>query len=132
MSKSIQEREIEFQDAMKNWVETKSKKYWDMMFLRILDACTNILKSKAVGIHIRDLEEVALDSTLYCMHLIKDNGVRPEKLSSFCYLPCIRYLHPAKKQFQDKISTFTDIAGSNNIENEDRFFEEVLENGRRI
>ena len=107
--KPIQEREEEFQTALKEWTETRSKNSWDVMFFHILDCCTNILKKKAVGIRLKELDETALEAALYCMHLIRDNGARPEKLSSWCYLPVKRYLYSERKKLADKMIMFSDI-----------------------
>ena len=61
------------------------KKAWDLMWMLVQDACTNIAKSKAYGITIPDLEGKACDATIKIMSKIKE-GCHPRRLSSYCFL----------------------------------------------
>lgn len=56
----------------------KSKEIWDKMFLILRDIALSLAKKKANGIKIPDLEEKALDATVYSLDLIK-RGKGPKK-----------------------------------------------------
>lgn len=49
----------------------RSKEVWDRMFLILRDIAISLCKKKANGIKIPDLEEKALNATIYSMDLIK-------------------------------------------------------------
>ena len=105
-AEKIAKAESDFQEALQTWESNKDnvigKSAWDKMFYLVLDCCTNIFKSKAYNIHINDLDGKALDSTIYIMSFIKDRGARPEKLSSYCYMRCIKFLYDSNTQFYEK------------------------------
>lgn len=114
MSKDLEQREKEFQDAMKKWDSTKEKKYWDIMFLRVMDVCHNIAAKKLVGVRIdpEEFENRWMNAAMYVMSDIQ-KGRRPEKLSSYCYLRVFKFLYnPSDKQY-DKMSSI-DITDPDN------------------
>ena len=82
---TTEEKEKAFQDALSLWIKTNDKKQWDIMFNRVYEACLNIGKTKCYNIVVRDLDDKVMEATLDVMSKIKE-GVRPKKLSSFCYL----------------------------------------------
>lgn len=93
LSQPKDENEKEFQEA---W----DRKDWDKIWMCTHICCLNIIKSwykkHNVIIPDEDLFEKVTDSTAYCMKFFK-KGVRPEKLSSYTYLRCIRYIIDKKE-----------------------------------
>ena len=73
----------------------------DTMWFSVFAACSNICKSiyrrRNVIIPDDELYEKIIDATSYCMKFILTRGVRPEKLSSYCYLRCLRYINDKKE-----------------------------------
>lgn len=95
--KEVEENERAFQEAMSQWVTTGGKQYWDTMFYCVRNACLYMAKNKCYGIVVRDLNDKVMDATLDVMNKIKNDGERPEKLSSFCYLYTIGKLWSKKE-----------------------------------
>lgn len=111
--KTVEENEKDFQDAYENYWHGSSnpklqKQNWDKMFLAVLLACTNITKRICCQrkIILQDLDEVSLDAAMYCMKFI-GRGIRPRKLSSYCYLR-VRYIldMPSRKWYDKNIVQF--------------------------
>lgn len=79
------ENEQNFQDA-------QSKNDWEKMFMCVYYACTNICKSiytdRKVVVPNELLNDVITDSTICVMKKVKE-GVKIDKLSSYCYLWCL-------------------------------------------
>lgn len=94
-------REQRFQDALSGWLSNNNAESWNTMWICVLDCCTNICKSKAKNKYIPELDQKALDATIYIMDFIR-RGARPEKLSSYCYLRCVKYLLDPKTQFWER------------------------------
>lgn len=86
---SSKEQEREFQEAMSHWIEYNDKKSWDLMFLRVYEAC-KALSKKMLKVSLDDMvfHDRLMDAVLTVMENIK-NGTRPNKLSSYCYFPCL-------------------------------------------
>ena len=105
MSKSkkevVDEKEKLFQKAY-------DENDWDTMWACIIDCCKNIILSKCYGIVVRDVDEKALDSAIKVVTKIK-TGVRPEKLSSFCYLYVIGTIYNKKEIIWDRSTDFSDF-----------------------
>lgn len=93
---AVEENEKAFQDALSLWVKTNDKKQWDKMFFCVQKACLYMAKNKCHNIVVRDLDDKVMDATLDVMSKIKE-GVRPKKLSSFCYLYTIGRLWSKKE-----------------------------------
>lgn len=108
MEKKVEEKEIKFQEAMKNWVATNEKKYYDEMWFCVYDCIENIMKSKAFGIRVPCLTDKAMDATCKVMNKILNDGVRPEKLSSYCYLWAIGALYDKKTAKWERTESFDD------------------------
>lgn len=89
------EQEVMFQSALTHWKINKDKKSWDDMFMRAYECCKAIIKKRAYGIQIPELEGKALDAATYCMDLI-NRGNYPAKLSSMCYLHCSKFMYSDK------------------------------------
>ena len=99
----IAKAESDFQEALQAWISNNSdRNAWNTMYLLVYDCCINICKSKARNKHIDDLEGKALDATNYIMSFIRDRGARPEKLSSYCYMRCVKYLIDPAVQFYER------------------------------
>lgn len=104
------ENESKFQKAWDRYwhqetTKAGQKKQWDIMFLCVQFACENMAKSKAYGIRIVDLEGKALDATVKIMQKINE-GLRPDKLSSYCYLWVIGELWSKKHRRWEESTSF--------------------------
>lgn len=95
--KEVEDNENTFSKALSLWVDTQEKQYWDTMFYCVYKACLYEAKSKCYGIVVRDLNDKVVDATLDVMNKIKNDGERPKKLSSFCYLYTIGKLWSKKE-----------------------------------
>lgn len=107
-----EQNEACFQTAYDEWNRAKenhdpdgAKDAYDMIWFSIQFACGNIAKSiytkRNIIVPEEDLEEIILDSTMYVMKFI-NKGVRPDKLSSYCYLRVRRFIDEPKKVWADK------------------------------
>lgn len=107
-----EQNEARFQEAYDSWSLAKEnndqkgiKDAYDIIWFSIQFACGNIAKSiytkRNVIISDEDLEEIILDSTMYVMKFI-NKGVRPDKLSSYCYLRVRRFIDEPKKIWEDQ------------------------------
>lgn len=106
----INQNEIDFQTAYdKYWhqetTEVGKKQQWDRMWFCVYYACLNLCKKiyKQRNIIVEDelLYDNATDSTAYVMKFIK-KGVRPLKLSSYCFLRCRKFIDDPKVIWYDK------------------------------
>lgn len=111
---STEEQERLFQEAMKEWDNTKSKDAWDRMWARVYECCKALAIKKAPGKPL--LEERAMDATILVMDRIERLRARPEKLSSYCYWPVVASIQgpKAKKEdqelaMQDEIEDYTEL-----------------------
>lgn len=93
---AVEENERNFQEALSLWVAANNKKDWDRMFFCVYKACLYMAKNKCYNIVVRDLDDKVMDATLDVMNKIRE-GVRPDKLSSFCYLYTIGKLWSKKE-----------------------------------
>ena len=100
-----EQNEARFQEAYDCWNKNKDKASYDKMWFSVQFACGNIAKSiytkRNIIVPDEDLEEIILDSTMYVMKFI-NNGVHPNKLSSYCYLRVLRTIQAPKKVWEDK------------------------------
>ena len=100
-----EQNEANFQEAYDSWNINKDKASYDKMWFSVQFACGNIAKSiytkRNIIVPDEDLEEIILDSTMYVMKFI-NKGVRPDKLSSYCYLRVRRFIDEPKKVWYDK------------------------------
>ena len=97
------EKEELFQDALLEWIVLKDDNALANMWFLVSECCSNICKSKLRGVSIGDdrFHDRVIQATSLCMHYILDNGKRPSKLSSFCYLPCIGILYGKAAKTED-------------------------------
>lgn len=100
-----EQNEAIFQEAYNDWNINKDKASYDKMWFSVQFACENIAKSiytkRNIIIPDEDLEEIILDSTMYVMKFI-NKGVRPDKLSSYCYLRVRRFIDEPRKIWEDQ------------------------------
>ena len=100
-----EQNEAIFQEAYNDWTTNKDKASYDKMWFSVQFACGNIAKAiytkRNIIIPDEDLEEIILDSTMYVMKFI-NKGVRPNKLSSYCYLRVRRFIDEPKKIWEDQ------------------------------
>ena len=103
---SLQEKQ--FQDAYDKWEASNytDKRSWDIMFIRVNEACRAIASTFCVGIYNPMFEERVMDATLYFMNRIKKEHIRPAKLSSWCYLGVKGHLYGAKQVREDRELSF--------------------------
>mgnify|MGYP003301491361 CR=1 FL=1 len=106
------ENEERFQSAYDEWDRAKenndsesAKDAYNTIWFSIQFACENIAKAiytkRNVIVPNEDLEEIILDSTLYVMKFI-NKGIRPDKLSSYCFLRVRRFIDDPKKIWYEK------------------------------
>ena len=110
-----EQNETRFQTAYDDWNRAKenrdpkgAKDAYDTIWFSIQFACGNIAKSiytkRNITVPNEDLEEIILDSTMYVMKFI-NKGIRPDKLSSYCYLRVRRFIDEPKKVWYDQNMT---------------------------
>lgn len=97
----LKEREEQFQLELNKWSQTHSKDSYNKLWFYIYDCCTNIMLSKGKKHTIYNLEDKAMDATLKIMNKIVKENVRPTKLSSYCYYPCIEQLYGNKTRREE-------------------------------
>lgn len=99
------ENEAKFQDAYNRWIASgkTDKQAYDEMWFCIDLCCSNICKKIASGHNIGEEEfhNRYMDSVCYVMEFIKNRGVHPSKLSSYCYLRCIKFMQSPQAKFYD-------------------------------
>lgn len=118
---TLQEIEDTFQKIQEHYLEYKDLESWHKMYFYINNCVGNIIKSKIKGLVLRDLDGMITDATLSIMNRYKKSEkFRIEKLSSYCYTPCLYPLYNDKKKFNDKILSL-------NAYLEDTFIEEGKE-----
>lgn len=107
-----EQNEVRFQTAYDEWNRAKenhdpegAKDSYETIWFSIQFACGNIAKAiytkRNVIVPDEDLEDIILDSTMYVMKFI-NKGVRPDKLSSYCYLRVRRFIDEPKKVWYDQ------------------------------
>lgn len=107
-----EQNEARFQEAYDDWARSKENKDVDMIknsydtiWLSVQFACENIAKAiytkRNVIVSNDELSGIVIDSTIYVMKFI-NKGVRPNKLSSYCYLRVRRFIDEPKKVWADK------------------------------
>ena len=109
---TVEQNEDRFQIAYNNWSIAKenknpkeTKKAYDTIWLSVQFACENIAKSiytkRNIIVPQEDLDDITSDSTCYVMKFI-NKGIRPTKLSSYCYLRVRKFIDEPKKIWYDK------------------------------
>lgn len=105
-TKDAAQNEKDFQSAYDRWLVDNNKESYNKIWNCILVVCANIAKNiykkRNVIVSDEDLEEVILDSTMYCIEFICNKKVRPEKLSSYCFLRVRCFIDNPKKVWYDQ------------------------------
>lgn len=127
---AVEENERNFQEALSLWVAANNKKDWDRMFFCVYKACLYMAKNKCYNIVVRDLDDKVMDATLDVMNKIRE-GVRPDKLSSFCYLYTIGKLW-SKKEIRwdraDDIDYYLNVSKYNyDFDEDDKLITNILD-----
>lgn len=109
----ISERNKEFLDAWAKWSETKEKRYWDIMFIRVYDACLQAVKGHlkcCFSMDDDDLADKAVEATCRFMEKIKNNsvtleGVSGSSLSAFVHYPVLEAVYgPTTRRADNEVS----------------------------
>lgn len=83
-------------DFQKAWEEHNVDKMWWCVYNTCLNIAKSIYKSRGVIVPNEVLLEKAVDGASYCLKFILEKNVRPEKLSSYCYLRVLRFIQDPK------------------------------------
>ena len=137
----ISERNKEFLDAWKKWNETKEKKYWDIMWLRVSDACLQAVKSCLRGRFSMDDDDIidkSYSAACRFMEKIKNNaitleGVASSSLSAFVHYPVVEACYgPAVRRADNETctddTTLIDLQGSFTL-NEEWLIDDIENDG---
>lgn len=123
MQKDAKENEEQFQKSYNEWKKTNSECAWKSMYLSVYIACLNICKkiytTRKIIIEDEELVSKAVDSANYTMRFIKEKNVHPEKLSSYCYLRCLKYIQMPKEVWYEKNVSQMPFYNNKEIELED-------------
>lgn len=107
------EQEDEFQRLYDIWINTQDrkeqKKAFDLMFIRILEVCKAIGKKINTAPNNPFLEERCLDAAIYFANRIKTTKIRPNKLSSWCYLGVKGFLYRPLYIREDREESYEEI-----------------------
>lgn len=93
------QNESDFQEA---YDKHDTQKMWWCVYIVCLNIAKSIYKRRGVIVPNERLLEVAIDGTAYCMKFVLEKGVRPEKLSSYCFLRVRRFIDDPKVVKQEK------------------------------
>lgn len=113
--KKPSEQESAFQEAMSKWVANPDdKKAYDEMWLRVHECCKAAASKICKGIPMPSdvFHDRVMEATMKCMRYILDNGKRPIKLSSFCYLPTLGSMQGPRARRED-----TELSYEASVEN---------------
>lgn len=84
------ENEKNFQEALTN---NNSEGMWSSVFITCQNICKSILSKRGVIVSEDELYDLTMDSTMMVMRNILERGVKPEKLSSYCYLRVLAHVN---------------------------------------
>lgn len=107
---NIAENERLFQKAL---AENNDEGMWKAVFIACQNICKSILAKRGFLADEDYLYDLTIDSTMMVMRNIQERGVKPEKLSSYCYMRCFAFCQGYK---QDKLSRKLKEAISNNLD----------------
>lgn len=89
-------------DFQKAWEDHNVDKMWWCVYNTCLNIAKSIYKSRGVIVPNEVLLEKAVDGASYCLKFILEKNVRPEKLSSYCYLRVLRFIQDPKEVWYEK------------------------------
>lgn len=98
------EQESIFQKALDNWYLTSEKKYKDVVWERVFEACkANACKLvKGYNYNPNFIDRV-IQATDTCIRYIFENNKRPRSLITFCYLPTLAAIQGPKAMEEDGV-----------------------------
>lgn len=93
-----------FQSAMTAWDNTNEKKYKDIIWERVFEACkANASKIMAGLPYSVDFIDRVIQATDTCIRYIFENGQRPRRLGTFCYYPTLAAMQGPKAMEEDGV-----------------------------
>ena len=90
--------EQNFQDAL---INNNADGIWQAVFFTCQNICKSIYAKRGFIAQEDDLYDTAMNATEMIMRNILERGVKPKKLSSYCYTRCLCFANGYK---QDKMS----------------------------
>lgn len=93
-----EENEKNFQKALE---ENDVDKMWECVFIACYNIAKSIYAARGFVAQEDDLHDVSMEATTMVMRNILERGVKPDKLSSYCYLRVLCFVNGYK---QDKFS----------------------------
>ena len=104
--------EQNFQDAL---INNDTDGMWQAVFFTCQNICKSIYAKRGFIASEDDLYDTAMNATEMVMRNILERGVKPEKLSSYCYTRCLCFANGYK---QDKMSRkLKDFLSNNDFSN---------------
>ena len=87
------DKDINEQNFQKALINNNSEGMWSSVFITCQNICKSILSKRGVIVSEDELYDLTMDSTMMVMRNILERGVKPEKLSSYCYLRVLAYVN---------------------------------------
>ena len=104
--------EQNFQDAL---INNDTDGMWQAVFFTCQNICKSIYAKRGFIASEDDLYDTAMNATEMVMRNILERGVKPEKLSSYCYTRCLCFANGYK---QDKMTRkLKDFISNNDFSN---------------
>lgn len=106
------EQELEFQDAYSKWIADGDKGSYEVMWIRVKECCNAIASKLLKGLYTSTFDDRVMDATMKCMEDIINGGVRPKKLSSYCYYPVLTAIWGLKARKEDREESYDNYLNS--------------------
>ena len=104
--------EQNFQDAL---INNNADGIWQTVFFTCQNICKSIYAKRGFIAQEDDLYDTAMNATEMVMRNILERGVKPKKLSSYCYTRCLCFANGYK---QDKMTRkLKDFLSNNDFSN---------------
>ena len=104
--------EQNFQDAL---INNDTDGMWQAVFFTCQNICKSIYAKRGFIASEDDLYDTAMNATEMVIRNILERGVKPEKLSSYCYTRCLCFANGYK---QDKMTRkLKDFISNNDFSN---------------
>ena len=104
--------EQNFQDAL---INNDADGMWQAVFFTCQNICKSIYAKRGFIASEDDLYDTAMNATEMVMRNIMERGVKPKKLSSYCYTRCLCFANGYK---QDKMTRkLKDFLSNNDFSN---------------
>lgn len=88
-----------FQEAYDKW---DTDQMWFCVFRCNNNIVKSLYKKRNIIIDNEELLEIVTDATAYIMKFILQRNVRPQKLSSYNYLRCLRFITDPRRVFREQ------------------------------